>query len=704
MSEETHSELPRLERRLERQGRRPGDRYVRIVRPPEFRRGHGGTYVATPEATAARTGAGRAYGLLRRLLFGRPLATDAETVERLSKKTGLGVLASDNISSSAYATEEAMRVLALAGAGAIALTMPIALAIAAVLAIVVLSQTQVIRTYPGGGGSYAVAKNEIGRVAGLVVASALLIDYVLTVAVSVAAGVAAIGSFVPAVHDERVAWGLVLIAILAVGNLRGVREAGLLFAAPTYVYIVAMAGLLVYGIARIALGEAPAAATPPTPFGGAPVEALSLFLVLRAFASGSVALTGAEAVANGTPSLRRPESRNGVITVLLMGTIFGSIFLGITFLATHIGALPDLHEEETLNSVLTRSFVGVGPYYYLVQISTSILLVLAANTGFTGFPRLASVLADDRFMPRQFAYRGERLAFSIGIVALAVVAGAVLAAGGGSVTALIPMYTIGVFLAFTLAQAGLVRRWYVRREPGWRPRMLLNGVGAAATSVTLAVVAVTKLTHGAWLVVLVLPLLVALLYGIHRHYRTVADALTVEDLDEPLPAPEPPPVIVPVARLDRVALRALAFASSISPDVRAVHIATGGASAAAFQRRWDRWAGRHVGPAREIQLDVIVSPFRALLQPLLRYIDRVSEGRSRSVTVVLAEYVPLHWWEFLLHSQTALRIRAALLFRPNTVVIDVPYHYRSEVDLRPSVAAASGNGGKLPRAGGHATA
>jgi amino acid transporter len=684
-----------LEQRVAQRGYRPGDRYVRIIRPPEFRRGKGGTYVATPEAVRPRTSAGRFYDTARRMLFGRPLETEADETERLSVATGLGVLASDNISSSAYATEEAMRVLALAGTSALLLTMPIALAITTVLAIVVLSQTQVIRTYPGGGGSYAVARNELGAVPGLVVASALLIDYVLTVAVSTAAGVEAIGSFVPAVYEHRVAWGIVLIAVLAIGNLRGIREAGIIFSAPTYVYLVAMGGLLLYGIARVVTGDVPAAAVPPTPFTTEATEALGVFLILRAFASGSVALTGAEAVANGTPSLRKPEARNGVITVLIMGTIFGSIFVAITFLASVIGVVPDQNEAETLNSVLTRSLVGTGPYYYLVQISTSVLLILAANTGFTGFPRLASVLADDRFMPRQFSFRGERLAFSTGIVALALIAAGVLSGFEGSVTALIPLYTIGVFLAFTLAQTGLVRRWYQRREHGWRPRIVLNGLGAFATSVTLVVVAVTKFAHGAWMVLVVLPLLVYLLLSIHRHYRSVADALTVEDLDEPLARTEPPLVIVPVARLDRAALRALAFATAISPDARAVHVATSEESAIGFRRRWERWAGKHIAGDREIALDVIESPFRALLQPLLRYIDRLAEHERRPVTIVLAEYVPRRWWEFVLHSQTALRLKAALLFRPDTVVIDVPYHYRTEADVRPIPAATAGNGAKV---------
>jgi hypothetical protein len=298
-------------------------------------------------------------------------------------------------------------------------------------------------------------------------------------------------------------------------------------------------------------------------------------------------------------------------------------------------------------------------------------------------------------MPRQFAFRGERLAFSTGILALALIAAVVLAAFEGSVTALIPLYTIGVFLAFTLAQTGLVRRWFQRRERGWRPRILLNGVGAVATSVTLVVVAVTKFSHGAWMVLIILPLLVFLLLSIHRHYRSIADALTVEDLDEPLPSTGPPLVIVPVARLDRAALRALAFAAAVSPDVRAVHVATSEDSAIGFRRRWERWAGKRVASDREIVLDVIESPYRALMQPLLRYIDRLAEREHRQVTVVLAEYVPRRWWEFVLHSQTALRLKAALLFRPDTVVIDVPYHYRTEADVRPVARATAGNGGKV---------
>lgn len=671
MTDGPDDEAPSLEERRAQRGRLPGDRYVRYVRPREFRRERG-VWVTTPEALAPTSALGRVYERARRVLLGRRLATEAESEERLSKKTGLAVLASDNISSSAYATEEAMRVLALAGTAALALTMPIALAVVGVLAIVVLSESRVIRAYPGGGGSYAVAKENLGVQAGLVAAAALLIDYVLTVAVSTAAGVAAISSFVPALRDERVLWGVVVIAVLALGNLRGIREAGVLFAAPTYVYLLAMGGLIAFGIYRVAAGDVPPPAAPPDPFDPLGVQALTVLLVLRAFASGAVGLTGSEAVANGTPNFRAPETRNAVATLVLMGTMFSVIFLGLSYLATTIGVVPDEHEAETLNSLLTRSVVGTGPYYYLVQGATAVILLLAANTGFTGFPRLASVLANDRFMPRQFAFRGERLAFSFGILALAAMAAGVLWAFGGSVTHLIPLYTIGVFLAFTLSQSGLVRRWIRRREPGWQLSVAINTVGAVVTGTALVVVATTKFLGGAWMVLVVLPILVLLLYAVHRHYRTVADALILEELERPLPSGRPPLVVVPVARIDRAALHAISFARSISSSVVAVHVATSEESAREFQRRWQRWAP-------EVKLDVIQSPFRSLVLPLIRYVDAIGRHEPRPITVVLAEFVPRRWWEFLLHSQTAFRLKASLLFRPNTVVIDVPYHFSESV-------------------------
>ncbi len=670
-AKEKDDQSPSLEKRVTQPGRHVGDRYVKVVRPTgSGLRGHGGRWVATEE-TMERTGrVGRAWDSALRFLIGKRLETEAEGEERVGVATGLPILASDNISSSAYATEEAMRVLALAGTAALALTMPIAIAVVFVLAIVILSESRVIRAYPNGGGSYLVARENHGVIAGLVAASALLIDYVLTVAVSTAAGVAAISSFVPELHGYRVIAGLVLIGLLVIGNLRGVREAGLLFAAPTYAYMIAMYGLVAFGLFRIATGDPPAPVTPPNPFPPDATAPLALLLVLRAFASGSVGLTGSEAVANGVPSFRRPETTNAIKTLVLMGTIFATIFLAITYISTTIGIQPDLKEAETVNSMMTRAIVGAGtPFYYIVQVTTAVILLLAANTGFTGFPRLASVLANDRFMPRHFADVGSRLAFNFGIVVLAVLACLILAAFDGSVTNLVPLYTIGVFLAFTLSQSGLVRRWRRLRNPGWRFSMVINAFGTVVTGTVLLVVAFTKFEHGAWMVLVLIPIISALLYGINRHYQNVQDALILAGPDQQrVPVLQAPVVIVPIARLDRAALQALAFARSVSPTVKAVHISTSRASADDFRRRWAQLD-------TDIKLDVVESPYRSLVAPLLKYIDAVDKSDDRPITVVLAEFVPHHWWEWLLHSQTAFRLKASLLFRPNTIVIDVPYHF-----------------------------
>ena len=674
--EQDRPDTPSLERRVSQAGRHVGDKYVRIMRPTGSGiRGHGGRYVAT-EQTMERTGRiGRGWDACLRFLIGKRLHSDAEAEERVGVATGLPILASDNVSSSAYATEEAMRILAIAGGAALSLTMPIALAVVFVLAIVILSESRVIRAYPNGGGSYLVARENHGVIAGLVAAAALLIDYVLTVAVSTAAGVAAISSFLPELHEQRVLVGVVLIAVLAIANLRGVREAGLLFAAPTYAYMLAMYGLLAYGLFRIFTGDVPAAVTPPAPFPAEGTAALSILLVLRAFASGSVGLTGSEAVANGVPSFRRPETRNAVITLVLMGAIFATIFLGVTYLATRIGIQPDQSEIETVNSMITRAVVGAGtPFYYFVQVTTAIILLLAANTGFTGFPRLASVLANDRFMPRHFADVGSRLAFNTGIVVLSVLAAVILAAFGGSVNALVPLYTIGVFLAFTLSQSGLVRRWRRLRNPGWRVSIAINSFGAVVTGTVLIVVTVTKFALGAWMVMILIPVIVGLLYAINRHYQTTQDALVISGPEQRIPVYAAPVVIVPIARLDRAALQALAFARSVSPTVKAVHVSTSRASADEFRVRWNRLG-------TDVALDVLESPFRSLVQPLLRYIDAIDKSDDRPITVVLSEFVPRHWWEWLLHSQTAFRLKAALLFRPNTIVIDVPYHYQDTADL-----------------------
>ena len=462
-------------------GHLPGDRYVRLSRHRDFRRVRAG-YLMPRESERPKRGIGGVVGGLKRLVLGRPLATAEEGEERVNRFIGLAIFASDNISSSAYATEEIMRVLVLAGIGALALTLPITVVICVVLGIVVLSYQQVIRAYPNGGGSYIVAKDNLGSLAGLAAGAALLTDYILTVSVSTAAGVAAVTSAFPEVFERRVGIMLLVVGFMTLMNLRGIRESGRAFAIPTYIYVVSMLGMLAFGVIRLATGTLPPYEAPPewvqSEAGG--FQALGLLLVLRAFASGSVALTGTEAVSNGVPAFKSPAVHNAQAVLVWMGVLFATIFLGISFLAGQLGIIPDPSESQTVVSQLARSIVGEGPYFLLVQFSTAILLVLAANTSFNGFPRLASIMATDRFLPRIFRFRGDRLAFTGGIIVLALVSSLLIVAYGGSVTGLIPLYTVGVFIAFTLSQAGLVKHWHQLRdqEPGWRWRAAVNGLGA----------------------------------------------------------------------------------------------------------------------------------------------------------------------------------------------------------------------------------
>ena len=542
-------------------GRHIGDRYVRITRHRDFNRAGPGHIVATQLAGAPSTRLGRAVARTRRGLFGRPLASAEEPNERLGVGTGLAVFASDNISSSAYATEEIMRVLVVAGAGALVLTMPITIGIVVVLAIVVVSYLQTIRAYPSGGGSYIVASENLGRLPGLTAAGALLTDYVLTVAVSVAAGVAALTSIFPELFEWRVAIGVVLVAVLMIGNLRGVRESAAIFSAPTYVYLVAVIGLLGFGLARAVTGTLPAYEAPEAWRQAAETgEALGLLLLFRAFASGAVALTGTEAVSNGVPAFRPPEWRRAQLVLVMMGAFFAVIFLGLSFIAGQLGVLPDPTEQETVLSQVARTLLGTGPLHYIVQLSTALILVLAANTAFADFPRLSSILARDRYLPRVFQFRGDRLAFTGGIVLLAVIAASLIVAFRGSVTALIPLYTVGVFLAFTLSQAGMVRHWYRlrREEPRWRLRAAVNGVGALTTGVVAVEVAASKFLLGAWMVLLLVPLLIWIMSAIHRHYARLAGARGART---PTAARDVViRAIVPIAELDERARQALAFA------------------------------------------------------------------------------------------------------------------------------------------------
>ncbi|HTE83145.1 MAG TPA: APC family permease, partial [Dehalococcoidia bacterium] len=500
-------------------------------------------------------------------------------------------------------------------------------------------------------------------------------DYVLTVSVSIAAGVAALTSIFPVLFEHRVLLGVAFVILLCIGNLRGIRESGTIFAAPAYVYLIAIYGLLAFGLFKFATGALPAYTAPPEWSSAFGVQTLSLLLILRAFASGSVALTGTEAVSNGVPAFKPPEWRNAQRVLILMGCFFGTIFLGMSFLAGRMGILPDPTEQQTVVSQLAATLVGHGsPYHYLIQISTSLLLVLAANTAFADFPRLASILGKDRYLPRQFQYRGDRLAFSVGIVVLAALAGVLIVAFQGSVTNLIPLYTVGVFVAFTLSQVGMIRHWwrYREQERSWRRSAILNGVGAVATGTVAILVGIAKFALGAWMVLVLVPVLVAIMWSIHRHYRNVEDALELDREDTPLPPLAPPRALVPISRLDRATLQALAFARSFSADVSAIHVSDDPKEARAMKDRWEQWGG-------DVPLVIVESPYRALIPPLLAYIDAISRGDpARSITVVLSEFVPRHFWEYPLHNQTALRLKLRLFFRPNTIVIDVPYHLRQQ--------------------------
>jgi amino acid transporter len=664
---------PHLEVRERKKGLRPGDAYVRIVRPfeSEFERGEEGQLVATSETLEVSGGWQRTLARIRGWLIGRPISSEREEHERLTKLKALAVFSSDNISSSAYATEEMMRVLVVAGVGAFSLIMPLTLVIAVVLAIVATSYRQTIRAYPNGASSYIVASDNLGAPAGLVAAGALLIDYTLTVAVSVSAGVAAITSILPALFPERVPIAIGIVVLLTLGNLRGVRESGTIFMAPTYVYLVAILGLIGFGLVGLATGIVPQYTPPPgwlQAETGSGLGALGLLLVLRAFSSGAVALTGVEAISDGVPAFKPPEWRNARTTLTWAAILFGTLFVSISLLVSILGIVPDPEEQQTVLSILARHLTGDGPYLVLVQVSTALLLTLAANTSFADFPRLSSFLARDGFMPRQFGFRGDRLAFTTGIVALAGIAILLLWYFEASVTALIPLYTLGVFVAFTLSQSGMVRRWWHRREPGWRRGLVINGLGALTTAAIVVIVGVSKFTGGAWLVMVLVPILVALMWGIHVHYRRLERAVAPRSQVRFGAVARRPLVIVPVARLDQPSIEALSFAHSIAPDALAVHITNDAATAATLKQQWHELGGG-------AELVIVESPYRALIGPLLRYLDALQrQDPDRRLLVVLSEVVPRHWWDNFLHNQTALRLKLRLFFRKNTIVADVPYH------------------------------
>jgi amino acid transporter len=673
-----------------RRGSHPGDRYVRVAHDPKFTRAAPGRLTVTPRGDEPSGGVARAYDKLKKTLIGKPIPSELEIHERLTKLKALAIFGSDNISSSAYATEEIMRVLLLASVGAIAAyTLPLTLAIIAVLVIVVISYQQTITAYPKGASAYIVSSKELGRLPGLTAAASLLNDYILTVSVSIAAGVAALGAAWQLLFNSlfidrhKVSIGVALIILMMLINLRGIRESGTIFSAPTYVYILSVFGLVGVGLYKYFTGA-------PLPYHAPPEwtrelaaeggSALSLLLILRAFSSGAVGLSGTEAISDGVPAFKPPEYKNARVTLIFMAGTFGLLFLSISFLAGRVGIVPDPEERVTVLSQLTQAIVGNGLFFYIVTLSTALILVLAANTAFSDFPRLSYFLARDNYLPHQFGQRGDRLAFSAGIMVLALIASILYALFGGSVTALVPLYTLGVFTAFTLSQAGMVVHWRRERSSGWKWKAAVNGVGAAITGVVAVVVAITKFAAGApfahvagfelrggsWMVMLFVPFVILLLRGINHHYSNTNRELAPET---PLrPEEIRHTIVVPIAKLNRVALQGLAYARSISPNVTAVNVVENDEERIEMERAFE--------PYKDLaELVTIESPYRSVVTPILNYIDALYQKYPNdTITVILPEFVAKHWWENLLHNQTALRLKAALLFRRGTVTINVPYH------------------------------
>ena len=611
--------------------------------------------------------------IVKRVLVGKPIATAEEGHQRLPKRIALAVFASDAISSTAYASEEVLRVLIPAAGLQVALDrlVPISLVVMVMLVIVVTSYRQTLFAYPSGGGSYIVSKENLGETPALVAGASLLVDYVLTVAVSISAGVAAIISTRQEWADYRVTICVACVAGMMLMNLRGVKESGRVFAGPTYVYVFALGALIGYGLYRSYVGDL--GALPPNEealeqlgVNGAVLGGLSTLILLRAFSSGAIALSGTEAISNGVPAFRKPESRNAAMTLTWMGLILGAFFFGISTLAHRLKPTPA--DTETLLSVMGAAVFGRGTFLYLLlQVSTFAILILAANTAFADFPRLSSIIARDGYLPRQLANRGDRLVFSNGVLVLAVMAAVLIVAFRGDTSALIHLYAVGVFTGFTLSQAGMVRHHRRLRDPGWKRGTAINAVGAVATGVVLGVVIVSKFTEGAWIPVLLIPFIVAFFKAIHGHYQHVERALTVPEGYRPHRATHS--VIVLVSRVNRASLAALQYAKSLAPDrLVALTVVSTPEEAEDIQ---DQWARNQIN----ISLEIKLSPYRDLAGPVVEFVDELDQTYENDIiTVILPEFVLTRWWQQLLHNQSALMLKARLLFRRNTVVVSVPYH------------------------------
>lgn len=615
-------------------------------------------------------------------LVGRPLPTADAPQQAIGKVIGLAVFASDALSSTAYATQEMLVILAAAGMAALGHAFPISVAIIALLAIVTISYEQTIHAYPGGGGAYIVSRDNLGQLAAQVAGAALLTDYILTVSVSVSAGLAQVVSAFPELMEYRVHLAVGMVMLIMLINLRGVRESGFIFAIPTYFFLTMLCLTIIIGFIRFFSGNLGNLVDPP-PVEFGVTQAITLFLVLHAFSSGTTALTGVEAISNGIPAFKEPRSRNAGRTLLWMSTILGILFLSITFLAGDIGAVPS--EAETVISQLARTvFESRGVLYLGVIAATTLILFMAANTAFADFPRLSAIQASDRFLPRQLTYRGSRLVYSRGIVTLALIAAIIIILFQAKVSALIPLYAIGVFLSFTLSQAGMAHRWLkigrlgieeeiqeqgsvLRFDPGWRWKMLVNGFGAICTAIVAMIFAITKFRDGAWVVLILIPVLVAIFYAIHRHYLQLADDLSLSDYG-PAPRLRRQRVFLPISGVHKGTLKALHYARSISSDITAVYVAIDEAQTKRIQGRWQKWTS-------DIPLVVIDSPYRELMHPLVAYIESQAEKSQADemINVIVPEFIPSRWWHNFLHMQTATWLHLALRHIPGVVVVDVPY-------------------------------
>ena len=607
------------------------------------------------------------YPQIKQFFLGKSLPTSAHSEERLSNGAALAVLSSDALSSVAYATEEILLVLVAAGSSALGLSLPIAVAIIILLAIVVLSYRQTIRAYPQGGGSYIVARENLGLYPGLVAGGSLMIDYILTVTVSISAGTAALTSAIPVLKSHTVLLCLFFIFLIMLANLRGVKESGQIFMVPTYAFITSIFLLIGIGLFKYTTGQV------ITEYPSLPVsEGISVFFILRAFSAGCTALTGVEAISDGVLAFKAPEWKNARLTLLYLGVILGFMFVGISYLANIYHIVPEA--GQTVVSLLGRVILGNGPVYYFLQIVTLLVLMLAANTSYADFPRLCYFLARDGFLPRQLSLLGDRLVYSNGIMLLSICAGVLVIIFKGQVNAIIPLYAVGVFTSFTLSQAGMVRHWFQEQTRGWRASAIMNSLGAFSTLIVLLVIICTKFLLGAWLVVIAIPIVVTLFAAIHRHYQYVAERLSIHDLaprsyiSVPKPAVVTHPAVVVVGQLNRGTVEALDYARTIADKIVAVHVDIGSTDREELQRKWQNLEA-------DIPLEIIESPYRSVIDPIVDFIGQFQENHPGVfTTIIIPAFVPRNWWDSILHNQTTLFLKNALRVNKSRIVTTVRYY------------------------------